>query len=99
MEVSALVRHEVRSRFAPDAAPLAGQRLAATELPGLSVPGNETLRDRVHLAVLKVAAGDVTRLGDALRLAARDWRDLLVTADLADADWPTVLRDAGYPVP
>jgi hypothetical protein len=99
MEVSAVVRHEVRTRFSPDVASAVEQLLAATELPGLSVPGHERQRDRVHLAALKVAGGDVTRFGDALRLAARDWRDLLVAADLAGENWPMLLRAAGYPVP
>lgn len=99
MKVSAAVRYEVRARFYPDAASAVEHLLAVTELSGLSAPSHERLRDRVHLAALKVAGGDVTRFRDALRLAAQDWRDLLMAANLADEDWPAVLRAAGYAVP
>lgn len=99
MKVSAAVRHEVRVRFSPDATSAIEDLLAVIELPGLSAPSHERLRDRVHLAALKVAGGDVTRFRDALHLAAQDWRDLLVAANLADEDWPAVLRAAGYAVP
>jgi hypothetical protein len=34
--------------------------------------------DRVELAALAFAGGDVSRLHDAVDLALRDWRDLLV---------------------
>ena len=34
--------------------------------------------DRVELAALAFARGDTSRLNDAMDLALRDWRDLLV---------------------
>jgi hypothetical protein len=43
--------------------------------------------ERVQAAVVVWASGDLARLRDACDLAGRDWRDVLVRADLADADW------------
>ena len=37
--------------------------------------------DRVEAAALTVAAGDLDKLGDAVRLALHDWRDLLISAE------------------
>jgi hypothetical protein len=39
-----------------------------------------TETDRVEAAALAVADGDIDRLREALDLALRDWRDLLVSA-------------------
>lgn len=39
--------------------------------------------ERVRFAALKVSAGDLRRLRDAVQLAQVDWRDLLVQADFA----------------
>lgn len=36
--------------------------------------------ERVHFAALKLSAGDVDRLLDAIALAQLDWRDLLMAA-------------------
>jgi hypothetical protein len=47
--------------------------------------------ERVRAAIVLLADGNISRLKDALRLAATDWRDLLVAAGLAHADWPDLL--------
>lgn len=47
--------------------------------------------ERLQAAPVLVAAGDVDALRRALELGLIDWRDLLVTAGLADGDWPQVL--------
>lgn len=99
MEVSSLVRDEVRERFAPSDAADVEQLLGATELPFLDAPGRSRERDRVHLAVLFEAKGNVERFARALFLAEHDWRDLLVAAGLANDDWPELLRAAGFRVP
>ena len=44
-------------------------------------------RERVQAAVVVLADGDSGRFLDALALAGRDWRDVLVAAELAEADW------------
>jgi hypothetical protein len=36
-------------------------------------------------------AGNLDRVRDAVELAERDWRDVLVRADLADGDWASRL--------
>jgi hypothetical protein len=43
--------------------------------------------ERIQLAALLSARGDLRRLDDALVLGRADWRDLLVVADLADDGW------------
>ena len=43
--------------------------------------------ERVLSAVVLWSRGDRRRLDDAAALAAIDWRDVLVRADLADEDW------------
>jgi hypothetical protein len=45
-------------------------------------------RERVLTAVLVLAHGDDLRLWRAVRDAERDWRDVLMAANLANGDWP-----------
>jgi hypothetical protein len=45
-------------------------------------------RERVEAAVLLLACGDGSRLRQAAAQAELDWRDVLVVAGLANADWP-----------
>lgn len=99
MHVSELVRNEVAARFPAPEVPRVLARLEQTALPFLDAAGRDRGRDRVHLAILKRADGNYRRFEDSLALAARDWRDLLVSTGLADQNWPEVLRAAGYPVP
>lgn len=52
--------------------------------------------ERVQAAIVILAAGDLSRLREALDLAKLDWRDVLVSAGLANGDWPTRLdRELG----
>ena len=43
--------------------------------------------ERIQVAALLAAGGDLGRLDDALVLGKRDWRDLLVLTGLAGGDW------------
>jgi hypothetical protein len=43
--------------------------------------------ERIQMAALLAARGDLRKLDDALVLGRADWRDLLVLAGLADGDW------------
>jgi hypothetical protein len=43
--------------------------------------------ERVQSAIVLYAAGDLERLRYAVRLAIADWRDVLVSAGLANDDW------------
>jgi hypothetical protein len=98
MVVSGLVRGEVAKRFG-DASPSVIAALAGTPLPFLDAPNRARERDRVHLAIIKLAAGDAGRVTQLLQLASRDWRDTLVAAGLANSDWPELLRADGFSVP
>jgi hypothetical protein len=43
--------------------------------------------ERAQAAIVLLANGDIGRLQKAINLAMTDWRDLLVSAGLADEDW------------
>jgi hypothetical protein len=43
--------------------------------------------ERVHAAVVLASHGDVEMLDEQAHLAVLDWRDVLVSADLAEPDW------------
>jgi hypothetical protein len=99
MNVSDLVRREVYARLSADDAKEAERQLLATPSADLDLSAYARTRDRVQLAMLKEADGSLDRFSEALKLAASDWRDVLVCAGLADEDWTRVLHAAGYPVP
>jgi hypothetical protein len=99
MRVSEVVRREVQGRFAPNAARDLLALLETTEIPFLDPPDRADERARVHLAILLYANGDVERARRGVELAATDWRDLLIAAGMEHANWPDVLRNAGFPVP
>ncbi|MFI0979710.1 hypothetical protein ACH4SP_22255 [Streptomyces sp. NPDC021093] len=44
--------------------------------------------ERVQAAIVLLARGEAQKFHEAVRLAKTDWRDLLVAADLAHANWP-----------
>jgi hypothetical protein len=58
-------------------------------------PG-ENGEDRVHLAVLSLARGDVQELRLGIKEAQTDWRDVLVAAEHAQrpAHWDTPIMEA-----
>lgn len=47
----------------------------------------ENPSERLLAAVVLLADGEAERVVVGIRIADRDWRDLLVAADLAGADW------------
>jgi hypothetical protein len=65
------------------------------ELKGVRLPLISDNGERVHLAVLLMSRGDIETFRRLLKEATIDWRDTLVSAGLADEDWPEVLRHAG----
>ena len=99
MQLSALVRTEVFRRFPPEEAEAASQLLQATGLPFLDEPNRETDRQRVQLAAVKYAEGDLDKLRQATELARNDWRDLLMATGLGGGNWRAVLERDGFPVP
>lgn len=50
---------------------------------------------RVHIAVIWLSKGDIKRFDYELEGACCDWRDTLVSADLAGEDWKQVLNGKG----
>ncbi|TCO16852.1 hypothetical protein EV652_11941 [Kribbella steppae] len=58
---------------------------SAEEIARLVADAHES--ERVQAAIVLWGRGNLARIRDARALATQDWRDLLVRADLADADW------------
>lgn len=96
MDVSDTVEGQITTRFGEAGAEVLNA-FRATPLPFLDVPNRARERDRVHLAIIKLANGDAAAAERWLKQAARDWRDVLMSAGLANGDWPQALVDAGYP--
>ncbi|HZN80153.1 MAG TPA: hypothetical protein VFC01_10760 [Mycobacterium sp.] len=81
----AMVSERLRRRIERDF-PERGSASSVIELVG-SIGDSE----RVQAAVVVWGAGNLDRVRDAVELAERDWRDVLVRADLADGDWASRL--------
>lgn len=84
--LSERTRQHLRVLFAPDAQSEAERLLVSLDdFPTQSAHTPESL-ERLRFAALRVSAGVLTGLRDALALARADWRDLLMAADFGDAD-------------
>ncbi len=70
--VTPRVRREAEKSFSRDDAVLACTELDDTDLPNISNNG-----ERVHLAILHLAAGDPAAFRRHLAIARTDWRDVL----------------------
>jgi RimJ/RimL family protein N-acetyltransferase len=66
-------------------------------LTNLALPlAERQSRERILAAVVLAARGDRTALAQGMRMATRDWRDVLVGGGLANLDWPARLdRELG----
>ena len=65
------------------------------ELPGAAGYSEEMLgSERVRAAIVLLSHGRLRSFHAAVKLALTDWRDLLVLAGLAEADWPARLDAA-----
>lgn len=64
---------------------------ALGDLPAPVVGGQDP--ERIQAALVIRSGGDWAKVEGMLRLAREDWRDLLVAADLARDNWPSVLDD------
>ena len=93
MSVSLIVREQVHRFFAPAQA---DDVISALDASDLSM--GEVRAERVHLAILLVSRGDVQEFQAALNQAKHDWRDTLVTAELANEDWIAVLKLKGIEI-
>lgn len=94
-----LLRVETARRFASSDWVLVTEVLDRLRLPLLDGPSRAIDRARVHMALIKLAEGDVARLRRWAQQASTDWRDVLVAAGMADADWREVLARDGFSVP
>jgi hypothetical protein len=82
----------VRQRFSPDEADTILRMLVDT-VPGEPGDTAEGI-ERVQAAVVVLSGGNSQRFLEALTMAQRDWRDVLVAAQLAQDDWPDRLNTA-----
>jgi hypothetical protein len=90
--VTELVRQQARKMFAPDEADLVISELETTHIPLID---DGTAPERIHLAILYLSDGDLREFDQTLNRGRMDFRDTLVAAGLAHADWPAVLRSRG----
>jgi hypothetical protein len=74
--VTPRVRALAEETFSPTDAAVVCAELAAAELPLIANNG-----ERVHLAVLNLAAGDLAQFRVHLAIARTDWRDVLVAGE------------------
>lgn len=85
--VSGRIARRIERDFpAGDASTIAVRLDAATAGPW-SQTDSEAGRDRVQAAILMIAAGDVRKLIRECEEAQKDWRDVLMAADLGYDDW------------
>ena len=75
--VTPAVRARAEKKFTPADALIACAELAAADLPLIANNG-----ERVHLAILHLAAGDLAQFRRHLTIARTDWRDVLVATGL-----------------
>ncbi len=81
--LSALVVSVIETIF-PTADQLTVQSLMREECSEkLPLVQSASLMQRIQLGVLKVSQGDIDKLLYAIKLARRDWRDLLMEAGFA----------------
>ncbi len=74
------IRDRINQEYGDDQRAAALARLE--RIPAeLSVWREVSEGDRVEAAALTVAAGDLGRLSDAVALALRDWREVLISAE------------------
>jgi len=86
VDLTARTREVVAHLFSPAAAPIVEQLLmdeCGDNLP-LYKPTTPEGLERVRFAVLKIGNGDQDKLLEAILLARRDWRDVLVWAGFAN---------------
>jgi len=62
--------------------------LIVARLSQLSVPLQDEPEERILAAIALLGEGDPRRFEEAVEVAQRDWRDLLVAAELADGQFP-----------
>ncbi len=87
------LRRRVSSDFSPVDAQVVLSALGALELPF----DRRQVGGRYLAAIVIISHGDPARFQAQVELARSDPRDILVTAGLADDDWPDRLSEAFGP--
>jgi hypothetical protein len=93
--LSTSVEAKLRSRFPAAEAESAVRALSALGSPEPSVEFIET-RIRVQIAIALLADGNLEKIRLWVKQSEIDWRDTLVAAGLAEANWRRVAKQAGY---
>ncbi|WP_371598539.1 hypothetical protein [Streptomyces sp. NBC_00564] len=89
--ISARLHARIRRDF-PDAAVARGV-VGALRVLAVELEDSRQSTERLLAAAVVIAAGDVERFRSAIHLARTDWRDLLMSGELAHGDWPHVLDE------
>ncbi|MGH9252216.1 MAG: hypothetical protein ACRD0W_22275 [Acidimicrobiales bacterium] len=77
----------INADFEPGSAEKVTRRLR--NLPAEAFGGQDP--ERVQAALVLASSGDWDRFVNRLHLLGQDWRDVLVSGELAHADWPAKL--------
>ncbi len=93
--LSTSVEAKLLSRFSATQADEAIQVLSALKSPEAS-PEFLATWIRVQIAISILADGDLERIHYWARQSEIDWRDTLVAAGLAEANWRRIAKQAGY---
>ncbi|MFJ1971083.1 hypothetical protein ACIO93_20635 [Streptomyces sp. NPDC087903] len=86
MGLTARVRRRISEDY-PERDGRVVEALLAQLVTHLNDRGDREDKERIAAATLLCGRGRVDRLLDAVQSAREDWRDVLVGAGLADADW------------
>jgi len=95
MDVSPTIEANVCSTFSEHGAGTA-LALLASMLEPPPTPEWAVARERVQIAALMLARGNLDSLKAAIRQSQVDWRDTLTSAGLSDANWSSVASAAGF---
>jgi hypothetical protein len=95
--MSMSVEAKLRSRLPVAEAEAAIRLLSALGSPESSAAFIET-RIRVQIAIAMLADGNLEKVDLWVKQSEIDWRDTLVAAGLAEANWRRVAKQAGYGV-
>jgi hypothetical protein len=86
IDLSERTGQQIRAVFVPSDVDTVERVLVSrcgSNLPGLATAGPDEL-ERVRSAAVRLSAGSLKGLSEAIQLAELDWRDLLVAAGFAD---------------
>lgn len=86
--VTRRILRRIECDFAEGDVEAIAERLAAATGEPSSLATSDAGSERVQAAILILATGDIRRLIRECDEARKDWRDVLMAADLGFDDWP-----------